>query len=137
VTISINTKSYRLPKEEKPIFWEVLISAILSNSGYTSAHFQTVPEIERFLCTDEQNSDFRAAECKCKLCKPFDTGARNRVLSLSYQQFWNCAVSQKPFTIGHIHVHNVLLTMAEIEPSQNVDISSWETCALNDKNTKQ
>jgi hypothetical protein len=44
------TKLYRMSQEEKSVFWEVIVSAILSKSVYMYM-CPTVSEIELFHCT--------------------------------------------------------------------------------------
>jgi hypothetical protein len=48
---------YRLSQEEKLIFWEVILSVILSKKIIcTCVLFRTVSEIKLFHCTDEQHA---------------------------------------------------------------------------------
>jgi hypothetical protein len=47
------------------------------------------------------------------------------VLSVSYQQFWNCTV--KSFAIGHMYMHSFLLRMINAMVSQNAHLSSWDS----------
>jgi hypothetical protein len=56
------TALYRVSQEERSVFWEVIVSAILSkkNCIFTCVLFRMVSEIELFhytvLCTDEQHA---------------------------------------------------------------------------------
>ena len=51
----------------------------------------------------------------------------NISLSTILQLYSEIAVSLKPFAIGNMYMYTVLLRMADIVTSQNIDISSWNT----------
>jgi hypothetical protein len=49
------------------------------------------------------------------------------VFSVLYSEI---ALSRKPFGIGYMYIYTFVLRMTDTMTSQNIDLSSWDTCIL-------
>jgi hypothetical protein len=114
---------YRVSQKEKSIFWEVTVSAILSKKCIcTCVVFRTVSEIQLFHCAVHRTFYRRTTShvlTRVAKCIDVDGGIfgnvlydilgklyqlchlnnkyryqKQYVISLSYQQFWNCTVNR-------------------------------------------
>jgi hypothetical protein len=58
-------------------------------------------------------------------------------LSTILELYSEIALSRKPFGIRHMHIYTFLLRMTDTMPSQNIDLSSWDTLYIRQILTEQ
>jgi hypothetical protein len=113
---SYRAKLYRVSQKERSIFWEVIVSVILSKKYVcTCVLFRTVSEIELFHCTVSMLL-IRKRYYLLFLIPVFIVHVTKlvqftcTVYSVLYSEI---AVSRKPFGIGHMYIYIFLLRMTD------------------------
>jgi hypothetical protein len=142
-----------MSQEERSIFWEVIVSVILSKKCIrTCVLFRTVSEIELFHRTVPEllirtrsyvlfvipvfivqvtkMVQFTSYKTLSKIPPSasihFASRVRTwRVARLNIVLSGEIALSRKPFGIGHMYIYTFLLRMTDTMTSQNIDLSSW------------
>jgi hypothetical protein len=143
---------YRASQEERSIFWEVMVSGILSKKVYmyvcpipngfrdraismysskTVAKkeiLRTVSNTAIYCSSDKVGTVYIVIPPPTSM--HFATRVRTGVLlvwTLYSVLYSEIAVSRKPFGIGHMYIYTFLLRMPDTMTSQNIDLSSWDT----------
>jgi hypothetical protein len=140
---------HRMSQEERPIFWNVIVSAILSKKVYMCP----IHKIQLFHCTIQKLLIRNKI-----LCTVSNTGIYffkwqswyslssiihfrkfQRQHECTLQLMWGhgvllvctvyseIALSRKLFGIGHMYIYTFLIRMTDTMNSQNTDLSSWDT----------
>jgi hypothetical protein len=140
---------YKVSQEESSIFWEVIVSVILTKKVYTymcpipnsfrdtaiSLYSAKIVDKKEIVCTVSNasinhSSDKVGTVYLVKYIFENSTininalcnSCENRHIAHLY------SLSRKPFGMGHMHVYNFFLRMTDTMTSQNTDLSSWDTC---------
>jgi hypothetical protein len=152
-SLSFNTLTlYRMSQEGKSIFWEVIVSAIVSKTVYTYMYLipngfrdraiwlygSKIVDRKEILHTVSNSGIYVQVAKLVQFTYTFPkippstsmhsvTGVRTwRVAQLYNVLYREITLSRKPFGIGHMHIYTFLLRMTDTMTSQNIDLSSWD-----------
>jgi hypothetical protein len=141
---------YRMSQEERTIFCEVILSVVLSKKLYTCVLFRTVSEIELFHCTVPKFLirkryyvlflipvfivqvtklvQFTFPKIPPSTSMHFAPRVRSWRVARLYSVLYNETVRNRTIYIYIYTSIHFLLRMTDTMTSQNIDLSSWDTC---------
>jgi hypothetical protein len=140
----IGTVIYRVSQEERSVFWDSVVSAILSKKVYM--YMCPIPNGFRGIAILLYS--YRIVDKKDILCTVSNTniycpsdkvGTVYLIPPSTSMQFatrmrtWHVArlyseivISQKPFRIGHMYIYTFSFRMTDTVISQNIDLCTWD-----------